>query len=81
MAKRYPSKESREIILIARQLGWEFIGYSGSGHPVLRHENGKKYTIAATPSDRRNRANSLAMLEKLAERKLELNPHRRRQAS
>lgn len=81
MAKRYPSKEAREIILIARQLGWEFVGYSGSGHLVLKHENGKKYTIAATPSSHRNRANSLAMLEKLAERKLELNPYRRSRAS
>lgn len=70
MSKRYPSKEAREIIVIARQLGWAHVGFTGSGHPKLIHENGARYTIAATPSDRRNRANALAMLERLAGRKL-----------
>ena len=75
---RYPSKEAREIILMAKQIGWTHTGYSGSGHPVLVHENGSKYTIAATPSDRRNRANSLSMLERLAGRKIEAKGHRKR---
>lgn len=79
--KRYPSKEAREIILLARLIGWEFVGYTGNNHPVLQHENGSRYTIAATPSSHRNRANSLAMLEKLAGRKIELNGHRRKKAS
>lgn len=77
---RYPSKEAREIILAAKEIGWKQVGYSGSGHPVLVHENGSKYTIAATPGDRRNRANSLRMLERLADRKLERG-HRTRRAS
>jgi hypothetical protein len=69
--KRYPSKEARELILIAKELGWHPAGYSGTGHPRLIHENGAKITIAATPGDRRNRANSLAMLERLSGRKLD----------
>lgn len=75
---RYPSKEAREIIQLAKQIGWTHAGYSGSGHPLLIHENGSKYTIAATPSDRRNRANSLSMLERLAGRKLEPKGQRKR---
>ncbi len=75
---RYPSKEAREIIIAARQIGWSHVGFSGSGHPRLVHENGARYTIAATPSDRRNRANALAMLEKLAGVRLE---NRRKRAS
>ena len=75
--KRYPSKEAREIIALARTIGWREGGFSGSGHPVLIHENGSKVSIAATPGDRRNRANAIAMLEKLAGRKLETNSRRR----
>lgn len=66
MSKRYPSKEAREIIKAARKLGWVHVGYTGHGHPLLVHENGSRYTIAATPSSHRNRANSMAMLTRLA---------------
>lgn len=77
--KRYPSKEAREIILMARTIGWREAGFSGSGHPVLVHENGARVSIAATPGDRRNRANALSMLEKLAGRRIEPNSPRRKQ--
>lgn len=76
--KRYPSKEAREIIQLAKLIGWQFGGYTGGGHPILVHENGARYTIAATPSSNRNRANSLAMLEKLSGRKIELGGRRKK---
>ena len=75
---RYPSKEAREIIVLAREIGWTHQGFSGSGHPVLVHENGARVTIAATPSDRRNRANALAALERLAGRKFEFRQNKKR---
>lgn len=76
--KRYPCKETREIIALARRIGWEHIGFTGSGHPLLRHLNGKKCSIAATPGDRRNRANAIALLERLAERKLDIGGKNKR---
>jgi predicted RNA binding protein YcfA (HicA-like mRNA interferase family) len=67
---KYPSKEAREIVKLARQLGWTCVGTTGSNHLLLVHENGSRYILAATPSSHRNRANSLNMLEKLAGCKL-----------
>jgi predicted RNA binding protein YcfA (HicA-like mRNA interferase family) len=67
---KYPSKEAREIVKMARKLGWAFIGYTGTNHLLLVHENGSRYVLAATPSSHRNRANSISMLEKLAGCKL-----------
>lgn len=75
---RYPSKEAREIIQLARQIGWRHEGYSGQNHPVLVHENGARVTICATPSDRRNRANSIALLERLAGQKFDNRRNKKR---
>lgn len=75
---KYPSKEAREIVLLARAIGWSFIGYTGSNHLLLVHENGSRYTLAATPSSRRNRANAVAMLERLSGRKIDIRPKRKR---
>ena len=69
-ATRNVGKEARETIKLARQIGWEHVGYTGSGHLLLQHENGKKYSIASSPGDNRNRKNALAMLERLAGRKI-----------
>lgn len=63
---KYPSKEAREIVQMARQLGWTFAGYTGSNHLLMIHENGNRYVLAATPSSYRNKANARAMLIKLA---------------
>lgn len=71
MSARHPSKETREIILLARRIGWQQIGFTGSGHVLLQHENGRKYSIAGSPGNNRNRANAIAMLERIGERKLE----------
>ena len=73
---RYPSKEAREIVQLARKLGWTLAGYTGSNHLLLVHENGSRYILAATPSSYRNKANALAILERLAGRKLNLNRKR-----
>lgn len=73
---KFPSKEAREIVLLARQLGWECVGYTGGNHLKLVHENGSRYILAATPSSHRNKANALAILERLAGRKLNLNRKR-----
>lgn len=56
----------RSILKLAEPLGFTFAGYSGSGKPRLRHENGAVITIASTPGDRRNQANLRAMLRRLA---------------
>ena len=74
-ARRYPSKEAREITKAAERLGWAMIGYTGSGHLRLQHENGARYTIPATGSDRRGRLASLSDLRRLA-----ADPGRRRAA-
>ena len=75
---RYPIKEARDIIVIAKRIGWRHAGYTSKGHPVLVHENGETYILAATPSSHRNRANSLNMLEKLSGCKL--HPKKQKQA-
>ena len=72
MSQRYPSKEAREIIKLAARIGWRHIGYTGHGHPRLAHENGARYTIPATPSDRRGRLASLTDLQRLAGQKIEI---------
>lgn len=77
MSKRYPSKEAREVIKLAEQMGWKQIGYTGNGHPRLAHPNGARYTIPATPSDRRGRLASLTDLRRLAAQQ---NPNQRREA-
>lgn len=64
-ARRYPSKEAREVIKAAERMGWRMIGYTGSGHPRLAHANGARYTIPATPSDRRGRMASLTDMRRL----------------
>lgn len=63
---KYPSKEAREIVKLARDLGWSLVGYTGSNHLLLVHENGSRYILAATPSSHRNKANAMAMLTRLS---------------
>ena len=69
--RRYPSKEAREIIKLVARIGWTHIGYTGHGHPRLEHESGARYTISATPSDRRGRAAALRDLQRLAGQRIE----------
>lgn len=77
MNKRYPSKEAREIIKMAALIGWVQIGFTGSGHPRLAHPNGARYTIPATPSDRRGRLASLSDLQRLAGQRIDQNQRKR----
>lgn len=74
-------KDARELIRLAKKLGWEHVGYTGSGHFRLVHENGATYVISSTTSDRRSRANAISALGKLAGQKLELRGHRPKRVS
>ena len=63
---RYPSKETAERIKTAKKQGWEFAGYTGKGHPRLRHpETGHTITVAASPSTQAGRRRFEADLRKL----------------
>ena len=77
--KRYPSKEAREVVKLAELIGWRMVGYTGAGHLRLQHTNGARYTIPATPSDRRGRMASLTDLQRIAGQKIE--PKNRYRAS
>ena len=68
--RRYPSEEAREIIKLVASIGWRHVGYTGHGHPRLEHENGERYTIASSPSDRHAKAAALRDLQRLAGRRL-----------
>lgn len=70
-------KEHREIIELAAQLDFTFVGYDGNGHIELKHKSGARATVASTPSDYRSRRNELATLERIAGRKLPRVRHRR----
>lgn len=74
--RRYPCKEAREIIKAAREIGWSHAGYTGSGHLLLIHENGAKFSIASTPGDNRNRKNAIRTLERLAGRRITTEPRK-----
>lgn len=51
---RFPSKYARELVKWARRAGWEYIGRTSKGHLRLEHAaTGRRYTIAATPSNSR----------------------------
>lgn len=70
--------DARELIELAKQLGFVFSHVDGHGHVRLVHENGKAASIASTPSDHRSRRNELARLERIAGRKL---PRQKRRKS
>ncbi len=64
------SSHQKTILKNAEQLGFTFDGVDGKGHLRLRHEAGVRYSMAATPGDRRGYKNALAALERLAGEKL-----------
>lgn len=76
---RFPSKETREVVKLAKLIGWTFIGYSGGGHIRLEHTSGARYTIPATPSDRRGRMAALTDLQRIGGQKIA--PKNRKRAS
>lgn len=43
-------KEVGDVIKYAKDFGWELDGMTGSGHWRLKHRQGRKITIPATPS-------------------------------
>lgn len=70
-------KEQRELVELATQLGFTFIGYDGRGHIDLRHHNGGHVSLPATPSEYRGRRNAIAQLERVSGQKLARTHHRR----
>lgn len=74
MARRFPSRETRELVEWAESHGWRMGPYTGTGHIRLIHRTGKSYTIAATPSDWRGLQNAKsALLRTVGERESKPN--------
>ena len=71
----------REFLNTVGKIGWTMVGYDGNNHLRLHHvATGHFHSVAFTPSDYRSRRNSLAILERLAGRKIPrfvglFNPH------
>jgi hypothetical protein len=60
-----------ELIKAAAALGFEFVGYNGSNHPVFHNaDTGQRYSAAFTPSDYRSTRNAIASMERMSGRKL-----------
>lgn len=81
MAKR---NHVRELELQANQLGFEFAGYTGSGHIRFRHvEFLVTYIASASPSCRHTGINALKEMERLSGVKLPRRGqgHHRRKSS
>lgn len=68
---------TRELLEIADSLGFTFEGYDGGGHIVLTLPDGRRTSIAATPSEYRGRKNAIATLERLSGRTMPRANHRR----
>ena len=65
------SSYRHELLKDAKQLGFAFDGFDGHGHIRLRHQQtGVRYSVPATPGDRRGFKNSLSDLERLAGQRL-----------
>lgn len=71
------SSMAAKVESAAKELGFRFAGYDGSGHIVWQHPNGARYSTPATPSEYRGVANSIAALERLSGRKIDRPNHRR----
>lgn len=77
MGGQVVSPDTRDLVARVEAIGWKFVGYDGSSHVVLANTNGARTSIPATPSDYRSLTNCLAMLERLAGRKLPRPKHRK----
>lgn len=61
----------RRFCTKAQQLGFEFQGYNGSGHPKFVHTaSGTVLVTSLTPSDWRVERNTIADMERISGRKL-----------
>lgn len=57
---------ARELLAFAIGLGFVFVRFTGSGHLLIRHENGETLTISCTPSDRRGDAIKKSEMRRVA---------------
>lgn len=71
------NRQAKELVELATQLGFCFVGYDGNDHVRLVHANGGTVTIPSTPSEYRGRANAIAMLERVSGQKLPRPKHRK----
>jgi hypothetical protein len=59
-------KRSPLLARHARENGWTVEGLAPSGHVRLRHgRTGKRYTVAASPSDHRASKNAISWMKKI----------------
>lgn len=71
-------KEVRELVDKVGAIGWHDTGLiDGSGHHVLEHDNGARFSIPASPSEYRGAKNAIACMEQIAGQKLPRPRHRR----
>lgn len=62
------NRKERDIVRMARPLGWRIERVTGHSHLRLRHESGAIYVVGRTPGDCRAIWNMRAALRRLARR-------------
>lgn len=61
---RGPSRVARELIQIAEEMGFEYLGVSGRGHLQFRREGCPMVTASATPSCKFAKNNAIGDLRR-----------------
>lgn len=64
------NRDAKNVVELAKRLGFTYEGYAGSGHVILNHPKAGKVIIAGTGSEPRGYANTIARLERLSGQKL-----------
>lgn len=64
--KNQVHKEVRDLIRFAESLGFEWVGFTGKMHPLLKHPNGGATTISGTPGGRSGAHNAKSQLRRIA---------------
>lgn len=66
-AVKLSNKQTRELLKYAQDLGFEWDGrLTGSGHVKLKHPNGGRVILSATPGGGNNGQNSRKDIERVA---------------
>lgn len=65
------------LLNAAKALGYTPQGHTGTGHLLFKHPNGEQVTLPCTPSEYRGFRNAIALLERVAGRRLPRPNHRR----
>ena len=60
------NKEVKQVIKYAEDFGFEFEGFTGSGHTKLRHKGGQMIIMATSPNGgNRWKKNAVAMIHRI----------------